>query len=65
MRTPEFARFLEPDDPIIIGKDWRNEDVYVGEEYIETEHGAVQIDELQEYVTAKKLIKIASLEEPL
>lgn len=45
--------WLEPDDPKVLGKDYKNEDLFFGDEVYVTEDGYVLVDDLQDYFVSK------------
>lgn len=63
MNRTDFERFLEPEEPKIVGRDWQSEPIYEGDEYVETEYGYVLFDEITDYLRSNQLVKVAGMED--
>ena len=50
MNRTNFERFLEPDEPQVFGSDWEGNEIYEGDEYVETEMGLVRLEDIPRFV---------------
>ena len=50
MNRTHFERFLEPDETLVFGSDWEGNDIYEGDEYVETEMGLVRFEDIPRVV---------------
>ena len=59
MERTNFERFAEPYEPRLFGFDWEENEIYEGDEYIETEHGFVLLEDLVRYVKENQKVMVA------
>lgn len=43
-------RYLEEDEPIIFGTDWKGHEIYEGDEYFDIDGNYVLVDDVEEFV---------------
>ena len=54
MNRTNFERFLEPDEPQVFGSDWEGNEIYEGDEYVETELDLVRFEDIPKFVKEKR-----------
>ena len=59
MNRTNFERFLEPDEPRVFGSDWEGNEIYEGDEYVETEMGLVRLDDIPRFVKETQKVMVA------
>ena len=59
MNRTNFKRFLEPDEPQVFGSDWEGNEIYEGDEYVETELGLVRFEDIPKFVKETQKVMVA------
>ena len=59
MNRTNFERFLEQDEPQVFGSDWEGNEIYEGDEYVETEMGLVRFEDIPRFVKERQKVMVA------
>ncbi|WP_434351063.1 hypothetical protein [Trichococcus flocculiformis] len=59
MNRTNFERFLESDEPQVFGSDWEGNEIYEGDEYVETELGLVRMEDIPRFVKETQKVMVA------
>ena len=59
MNRTNFERFLEPDEQQVFGSDWEGNEIYEGDEYVETEMGLVRLEDIPRFVKETQKVMVA------
>nr|WP_319218627.1 hypothetical protein [uncultured Trichococcus sp.] len=59
MNRTNFERFLEPDESQVFGSDWEGNEIYEGDEYVETEMGLVRLEDIPRFVKETQKVMVA------
>lgn len=59
MSRQDFERFEGPEDPVEVLRDWQNQPIYEGDQYVEMGDGPVLYEDIGYYLLKKGLIEVA------
>ena len=59
MNRTNFERFLEPDESQVFGSDWEGNEIYEGDEYVETEMWLVRLEDIPRFVKETQKVMVA------
>ena len=59
MNRTNFERFLEPEEAQVFGSDWEGNEIYEGDEYVETELGLVRMEDIPRFVKETQKVMVA------